>query len=186
MAAMQATPTLWTIGHSTHAWDAFLAILQGAGIEAVADVRLLAGSRRHPQFNGDALVEALPAAGIRYLPMRDLGGRRRPRPDTRNTAWRHPAFRGYADYMETAPYRDARDRLAAVARDLRTTVMCAEAVWWQCHRSLISDDFKAGGWTVLHLRGGGRVQEHPYTGAARIVDGRLDYSLPEDPQGGLF
>jgi uncharacterized protein (DUF488 family) len=175
---MQATGTLWTIGHSTHAWEDFVAILQGAGIGAVADVRLLAGSRRHPQFNGDVMEGALAEAGIRYVPMRDLGGRRRPRPDTRNTAWRHPAFRGYADYMETPAYRQARERLVALALSERTAVMCAEAVWWQCHRSLISDDFKASGWTVLHLQAGGRVTEHPYTGAARIVDGRLDYSEP--------
>lgn len=175
---MQATGTLWTIGHSTHAWEDFVAILQGAGIGAVADVRLLAGSRRHPQFNGDVMERALAVAGIRYVPMRDLGGRRRPRPDTRNTAWRLPAFRGYADYMETPAYRQARERLAVLALSERTAVMCAEAVWWQCHRSLISDDFKASGWTVLHLQAGGRVSEHPYTGAARIVDGRLDYSEP--------
>jgi len=154
-------------------------MLQAARITAVVDVRLLAGSRRHPQFNSDAMALALPQAGIRYVPMRDLGGRRRPRPDTRNTAWRHPAFRGYADYMETPAYREARERLAALAESERTTVMCAEAVWWQCHRSLISDDFKADGWTVLHLQAGGRVSEHPYTGAARIVDGRLDYSEHE-------
>lgn len=178
--------TLWTVGHSTHPWDAFVDILRNAGIEAVADVRLLAGSRRHPQFNGDAMAEALPRAGIRYAPMRDLGGRRRPRPDTRNTAWRHPAFRGYADYMETPAYGQARDRLAALAASMPTTVMCAEALWWQCHRSLISDDFKARGWTVLHLQAGGRTGEHPYTGAARIVDGRLDYSAPPEVQPPLL
>lgn len=139
---------------------------------------MLAGSRRHPQFDGDVMEGALAEVGIRYVPMRDLGGRRRPRPDTRNTAWRHPAFRGYADYMETPAYRQARERLAVLALSERTAVMCAEAVWWQCHRSLISDDFKADGWTVLHLQAGGRVSEHPYTGAARIVDGRLDYSEP--------
>ena len=181
-----ATRTLWTIGHSTHPWETFVRLLQEAGIEAVVDVRLLAGSRRHPQFNNDAMAEALPQAGIRYVPMRDLGGRRRPRPDSHNTAWRHPAFRGYADYMETAGYRQARERLAELAQRERTAVMCAEAVWWQCHRSLISDDFKADGWTVLHLQSAGGAKEHPYTGAARIVDGRLDYSMPEEPQARLF
>lgn len=180
------TGRLWTIGHSTHPWESFVRLLHDAGIEAVADVRLLAGSRRHPQFNNDALAEALPAAGIRYVPMRELGGRRRPRPDTRNTAWRHPAFRGYADYMETVPYREARACLAELALRERTTLMCAEALWWQCHRSLIADDFKAEGWTVLHVQSAGSAKEHPYTGAARIVDGRLDYSLPADPQGELF
>lgn len=178
--------TLWTIGHSTHPWETFVRLLTDAGIRAVVDVRLLAGSRRHPQFNGDVMAEALPAAGIAYVPIRDLGGRRRPRPDSPHTAWRHPAFRGYADYMDTAPYREARARLATLAAGTPTTVMCAEALWWQCHRSLISDDFKADGWSVLHLQSAGGAKEHPYTGAARIVDGRLDYSLPEPPQPTLF
>ena len=184
--AMESSGTLWTVGHSTHPWDAFVAMLHAGGIEAIADVRLLAGSRRHPQFNSDAMALELPKAGIVYVPMRELGGRRRPRKDSHNQAWRNDAFRGYADYMETEPYRQARERLASLASARRTSVMCAEAVWWQCHRSLISDDFKARGWTVLHLQPGGRMKEHPYTGAARIVDGRLDYSLPPEPQPGLF
>lgn len=161
-------------------------LLHQAGIEALVDVRLLAGSRRYPQFNDDAMAQALPQAGIRYVPMPDLGGRRRPHPDSRNTAWRHPAFRGYADHMETAGYRRARERLAELALRERTTLMCAEALWWQCHRSLISDDFKADGWTVLHLQSTGGAKEHPYTDAARIIDGRLDYSTPAEPQGQLF
>jgi uncharacterized protein (DUF488 family) len=178
--------TLWTIGHSTHPWEVFVGLLQGAGIEVVADVRLLAGSRRHPQFNGDAMAKALPEAGIAYVPVRELGGRRRPRPDSPNTAWRNAAFRGYADYMATPAYADARARLASLAMQARTAVMCAEALWWQCHRSLISDDFKAAGWSVLHLQAGSGAKEHPYTGAARLVDGRLDYSLPGEPQRTLF
>lgn len=180
------TGRLWTVGHSTLAWEAFVDLLRDAGIAAVADVRRFPGSRRHPQFGADAMALELPKAGIAYVPFPDLGGRRRPRPDTRNTAWRNEAFRGYADYMETGEYRAARDGLAGLAVRTPTAVMCAEAMWWQCHRSLISDDFKASGWEVLHLQPGGRVQPHPYTGAARIVDGRLDYSLPEPPQGALF
>jgi uncharacterized protein (DUF488 family) len=182
---MDSTGTLWTVGHSTLAWEAFVEMLHGAEIAAVADVRRFPGSRRHPQFGADAMAMALPQAGIDYLPFPDLGGRRRPRADTRNTAWRNEAFRGYADYMETREYAAARDRLAELASRRNTTVLCAEAMWWQCHRSLISDDFKASGWTVLHLQAGGRVQAHPYTGAARIVDGRLDYSEAAS-QPGLF
>ncbi|AXK71606.1 DUF488 domain-containing protein [Lysobacter sp. TY2-98] len=177
--------TLWTVGHSTHPWDAFVALLHQAGIEAVADVRRFTGSRRHPQFNDEAMARALAAIGIDYVPFRDLGGRRRPRPDTHNAAWRNEAFRGYADYLETDEYRHAAERLSGLAALKVTTVMCAEAMWWQCHRALISDDFKSRGWTVLHLQPGGRVQEHPYTAAARIVDGRLTYSEPQ-VQGGLF
>ena len=175
--------TLWTIGHSTRDWDTFVAMLRAAEIEVLADVRRFAGSRRHPQFSGATMAEALPAAGIAYLPMPELGGRRPARPDSPNTAWRNASFRGYADYMDTDDYRSARDRLIDIARARRTAVMCAEAMWWQCHRSLIADDFKVRGWEVEHLLAAGRSESHPYTSAARIVDGRLDYSLE---QGALF
>lgn len=183
---MATAGTLWTVGHSTHPWDAFVEMLTTAGIRAIADVRLLPGSSRHPQYDAEVLATALPEAGIRYVHFRDLGGRRRPRPDSPNTAWRHTAFRGYADYMDTPGYRRARQALAELALAEPTAVMCAEAVWWQCHRGLISDDFKADGWMVLHLQAKSKPKEHPYTGAARIVEGRLDYSLPEEPQRGLF
>src|SRR5690606_13658335 len=106
---------LWTVGHSTRTWPEFLALLKEAGIQAVVDVGRFAGSRRYPHFSGEAMAAALPAAGIDYVPMPDLGGRRRPRPDSPNTAWRSEAFRGYADYMQTPAYADARARLAALA-----------------------------------------------------------------------
>ena len=178
--------TLWTIGHSTRPWDVFVGMLREAGIAVVADVRRFAGSRRHPQFSGTAMAAALPVEGIAYLPLPALGGRRPPRPDSPNTAWRNTSFRGYADHMGSAEYRDARALLADTALSHRTAVMCAEAMWWQCHRGLIADDFKASGWEVLHLLAPGRSEPHPYTGAARIVDGRLDYSAPEAAQPGLF
>lgn len=178
--------TLWTIGHSTRAWEVFVAMLDAQAIEVLVDVRRFAGSRRNPQFSGDAMAVSLPQAGIEYLPMPQLGGRREPRPDSANDAWRNSSFRGYADYMATRDYRDERDRLAMLARPRRVAVMCAEAMWWQCHRSLIADDFKADGWQVIHLVAPGRIEEHPYTSVARIVDGRLVYSLPDDPQPGLF
>ena len=183
---MATAATLWTVGHSTRRWEDFIAILQAAGIEAVADVRRFAGSKRHPQFSGQAMADALPASGIEYVPMPDLGGRRTPAPDSPNDAWRNAGFRGYADYMDTAAFREAGDRLAALARDRRTAVMCAEALWWQCHRGLVADAFKADGWTVIHLTDAHRCERHPYTQAARLVDGRLAYSLPPPPQGGLF
>lgn len=178
--------TLWTIGHSTRDWDTFVAMLRTAEIEVLVDVRRFAGSRRHPQFSGTTMAETLSEAGIAYLPFPELGGRRPPRPDSPNTAWRNASFRGYADYMDTGDYRSARDRLMGIARSRRTAVMCAEAMWWQCHRSLIADDFKAQGWEVVHLLAPGRSEPHPYTSAARIVDGRLDYSLPGDAQQILF
>lgn len=180
------TGTLWAIGHSTRPFEVFAGMLGEAGIAVLVDVRRYAGSRRNPQYGVEAMAEALADVGVEYVAMPDLGGRRTARPDTRNTAWRNAAFRGYADYMETPGYAKARARLAALAAERRTAVMCAEAMWWQCHRSLICDDFKSSGWTVLHLMAPGRTDEHPYTSAARIVDGRLDYSAPQDAQGALF
>lgn len=181
-----AGQTLWTIGHSTRPWEVFLGMLADAGIATLVDVRRFPGSRRNPQFSADTMASELPIAGYEYVAAPDLGGRRKADPDTRNTAWRNASFRGYADYMETPPWQAARDRLAALAGDRRVAIMCAEAVWWQCHRGLISDDFKAAGWTVLHLMAPGRVEEHPYTSAARIVDGELDYSDPGPAQPALF
>ena len=178
--------TLWTIGHSTRSWEDFVEILRSAGIAAVVDVRRFAGSRRHPQFGGDAMARALPEAGMRYVPVPTLGGRRAAAKDSPNTAWRNAAFRGYADYMATDEYRDARDALAALAAETPCAVTCAEALWWQCHRALIADDFKADGWTVLHLGAKARAEEHPYSGAARLVDGRLTYTPVPATQPGLF
>lgn len=178
--------TLWTIGHSVRPWQEFVGMLMAARIRSLADVRRFAGSRRNPQFSGEAMGAALAKEGIDYFPLPDLGGRRPAREDSPNLAWRNAAFRGYSDYMATLPYVAARKRLAELARKTRTAVMCAEAMWWQCHRSLISDDFKANGWEVIHLMSAGREQEHPYTSAARIVGGRLDYTLPADPQASLF
>lgn len=182
--------TVWTVGHSTREWADFVDLLEAAGIEAVADVRRFAGSRRHPQFAATHMAQALPEAGIDYAPMPELGGRRSARTDSHNTAWRNASFRGYADYMETADYADARERLETLAAQRRTAVMCAEGYWAQCHRSLISDDLKSRGWTVVHLVAPGRSEEHPYTKAARIVDGVLDYSAragdTDTPQRPLF
>lgn len=182
---MRAMETLWTVGHSTRTLEDFIALLREAGIACVADVRRHPGSRRHPHFSAEALVRSLADAGIDFVPMPALGGRRRPRPDSPHTAWRNASFRGYADYMDTPAYAAARERLAAVARERRTAMMCAEAMWWSCHRSLIADDFKARAWTVMHLMAAGKSQEHPWTGAARLVDGRLDYSAPGEAQAGF-
>ncbi|HEX5961072.1 MAG TPA: DUF488 domain-containing protein [Rhodanobacteraceae bacterium] len=168
--------TLWTIGHSTRSLGEFLALLQENGIEALADVRHFPGSRKYPHFNVEPLRRALGEAGMAYAPFTELGGRRKLRPDSPNTAWRHPAFRGYADYMETAAFHEGIERLKRLATTQRTAIMCAEAVWWRCHRGLVSDVFKLHGTRVLHITGPGTPHEHPYTSAARIVDGRLDYT----------
>ena len=180
-------PTLWTIGHSIRPWEAFVAILREAEIAAVADIRRFPGSRRHPHYAGTAMAHELPAIGIDYVPMPELGGRRRPDPDSPNTAWRNAAFRGYADYMRTPEYAAARDRLAELAMQRRTAMLCAEAVWWRCHRGLVADDFKSRGWEVIHLLALGRSEQHPYTSAAHLDDaGRLSYAAPGDTQPPLF
>lgn len=174
------TGRLWTIGHSTRAWDEFAGMLLAARIEVLVDVRRFAGSRRNPQFSGQTMGAALAQSDIGYLPMPELGGRRPTRADSPNLAWRNASFRGYADYMQTPGYRAAREQLAQLAREKRVAVMCAEAMWWQCHRSLIADDFKAAGWEVIHLLSPKREQQHPYTSAARIIEGRLDYTAKAD------
>lgn len=167
---------IWTIGHSTRSLAEFLELLAANKIQALADVRQYPASRRYPHFNRLELSRSLAEAGVEYLSLPELGGRRKPRPDSRNTAWRNESFRGYADYMETAEFHAGVERLLAVARDKRTAVMCSEAVWWRCHRSLISDYLKAAGITVEHIIDLNKNEPHPYTPAARIEDGRLSYT----------
>ena len=177
------TGTLWTIGHSTRTWEVFEGMLRDAGIAVLADVRRFAGSRRNPQFSRDAMPDALAGAGIRYWPLPALGGRRDPLPDSPNRAWRVDAFRGYADYMATADYIRARDALMEAAANERCCVMCAEAVWWRCHRRLIADDFVARGWQVIDLMGPGKSEPHSPNANAVMVDDVLQYPAP---QAGLF
>ena len=169
---------IWTIGHSTHAIDAFLGLLRAHKIEALADVRLLPGSRRYPHFNREALATALQQVEIDYAHFPDLGGRRKPRPDSPNTAWRNEAFRGYADHMETAEFQRGMTHLVELAMQKRVAVMCAEAVWWQCHRALISDWLKVRGVEVLHILSENKAEPHPFTSAAQIIDGQLSYRAP--------
>jgi uncharacterized protein (DUF488 family) len=168
--------TLWTIGHSTRSLAEFVALLKDNAIEVLADVRHFPGSRKYPHFNVEPLQHGLRDAGIRYEAFTELGGRRKVQPDSPNTAWRHPAFRGYADYMQTEAFHAGIERLKALASKQRTAIMCSEAVWWRCHRGLISDLFKLHGTRVLHIMGPASPAEHPYTSAARVVDGHLDYS----------
>lgn len=176
---MASQPTIWTIGHSTRSLAEFLDLLAANRIEVLADVRQFPASRRYPHFNQRELSQSLAQAGIEYMSLPELGGRRKPRPDSRNTAWRSASFRGYADYMETPEFLAGIERLLTTARIRRTAVMCSEAVWWRCHRSLISDYLKAGGIDVEHILGLNKNEPHPYTSAARIEGGRLTYT--EDP-----
>lgn len=166
---------IWTVGHSTLGAKEFLALLTSHEITHLADVRRFPASRRYPQFNEEPLRETLQAAGIAYHSFRELGGRRTPRPDSVNTGWRNESFRGYADFMETEEFRSGLVRLLELARTGRTAIMCAEALWWKCHRSLISDRLKVSGIEVCHIMGQGKSAPHPYTRAARIVEGKLSY-----------
>jgi hypothetical protein len=168
----------WTVGHSTRTIEEFVELLRAHQIQILVDVRHFPGSRRFPQFGKSALRHSLARAGIRYEHLVELGGRRPARPDSRNLVWRNASFRGYADYMETRPFSAGVDRLLDIARDGRTAIMCSEAVWWRCHRSMIADYLKAKGVQVLHILGPGKVQEHPYTSAASLVDGSLSYAGP--------
>ena len=167
---------IWTIGHSTRNIDIFISLLEENGIKLLADVRSLPGSKRYPQFNKEALAESLNARGIRYEHFPELGGRRKARPDSHNTAWRSISFRGYADYMETEEFQQGIKRLLELARKAGpVAIMCAEAVWWRCHRSLISDYLKSHGVEVVHILDANKIEPHPFTSAARIVNGKLSY-----------
>ena len=179
-ARMDHAATIWTIGHSTRTSQEFVALLGAHRLQAVADVRRYPSSRRHPQFNAADLAGTLAQASIEYLPMPDLGGRRAARRDSHNTVWRSESFRGYADYMETPAFEQALARLMAAAAGCRTAIMCAEALWWQCHRQMVADALKARGTRVLHVMDDTTVTEHPFTSAARIVDGRLHYGHAVD------
>ena len=167
--------TIFTVGHSTRSGEEFVEILKAHGVEVLVDVRTFPGSRRYPQFNRVALSESLAEAGIEYRHELRLGGRRAPRKDSHNTAWRNPQFRGYADHMETEAFQRGVEDLLELAGDRRVAVMCAEAVWWRCHRSLLADYLKAHGHTVVHIINEKKTEEHPYTPAAQIIDGQLSY-----------
>jgi uncharacterized protein (DUF488 family) len=167
---------VWTIGQSTREIDVFISLLEENGIKLLADVRSWPGSKRYPQFDKEALTKSLNAHGIRYQHFPELGGRRKPKPDSRNSVWRNASFRGYADHMETEEFRKGVERLLVLACEAGpAAIMCAEAVWWRCHRSLISDYLKSRGIEVRHILDANKTEPHPYTSAARFVNGRLSY-----------
>jgi uncharacterized protein (DUF488 family) len=172
---MKKTITIWTVGHSTRTAEQFREILLAHGIQVLVDVRSFPGSRRYPQFNRSALSESLTSHAIEYKHEPRLGGRRSPRRDSHNTAWRNASFRGYADYMDSEQFKAGVEELLELAREKRVAVMCAEAVWWRCHRSLIADYLKAAGYEVIHIMDEKKSEEHPFTSAARILDGELSY-----------
>ena len=167
--------TVWTVGHSTRSGEEFSEILLAHEIKVLVDVRSFPGSRRFPQFNRETLAVSLASVGIEYRHEPRLGGRRKPRADSHNTAWKNASFRAYADHMESEEFRRGVEELLEVAGRERTAVMCAEAVWWRCHRSLIADYLKAEGYQVIHIIDQKKIEEHPFTSAARIVEGKLSY-----------
>jgi uncharacterized protein (DUF488 family) len=167
--------TVWTIGHSTRTLEQFLALLALHDIHAIADVRRFPGSRKQPWFGREAFESALTDRGLEYRWIPALGGRRRPRPDSPNTAWRNVSFRGYADHLESAEFSGGLDELLELAGRRRTAMMCAEAVWWRCHRALISDVLTIRGIEVVHILDEKQAPVHRYSSAATIVDGELSY-----------
>ena len=167
---------IYTIGHSTHTLEEFVAMLKSFNIELLADIRSFPGSRKFPHFNKENLPPSLAENNIEYIHLRNLGGRRKVNPESCNTGWRVAAFRGYADYMETENFEKAIKELEQIASEKRVAYMCAEAFWWRCHRSLVSDYLKHNGWTVLHIMGVNKSTEHPYTAPAKIMNGKLNYS----------
>jgi len=175
---MMDSPIIFTVGHSTRSLDEFTDLLEAAHVRELVDVRSVPRSRRHPQFEGEALASSLPFAGIAYVHEGALGGFRRPRPNSPNTGWEHPAFRGYADYMASDEFRGALARVHARGREHATCLMCAEAQWWRCHRRLISDALVVRGWHVLHLGLHATAVEHELTPFAVVGE---DHTLTYPP-----
>jgi uncharacterized protein (DUF488 family) len=166
---------IWTIGHSTRTIGHFISMLKSFDIELVADIRSFPGSKRYPHFNRENLAVVLSSDNIEYFHLKTLGGRRQAKADSVNTGWRNAAFRGYADYMQTEDFKKGIQQLEEIASIKRTAYMCSEAVWWRCHRSLVSDHLKLNGWIVHHIMEIGKEEEHPYTAPAKIVNGQLSY-----------
>jgi len=166
---------IWSIGHSTRSIETFTALLHHYRIEAVADIRRFPGSRRLPQFAQAALSASLAEHNIEYQLITELGGRRRPTEDSPNIVWRNASFRGYADHTASREFAAGLARLRQLAVRRRTTMMCAEVLWWRCHRSLVADVLMVSGTQVLHIRDEKHLEEHPFTGPARLHQGQLTY-----------
>ncbi len=169
--------TIWTLGHSNHPLEKFLAILRAHNMELVLDVRRFPASRKWPHFNAASLSASLPAAGIGYAGLPELGGRRKPRPDSPHTAWRVEAFRGYADFLDTPEFAEGLARVQTLAGEKRAAVMCAEVLPWRCHRSLIADALTARGWEAWDIFSEREVRPHDLPKFARVTDERVTYDL---------
>ncbi len=194
---MSASPLiLWTIGHSTRPIEDFVALLNAHGIRQLVDVRTIPRSRYNPQFNTETLATSMAEAGIGYRHTGELGGLRKPKNNSINTGWRNDSFRGYADYMQTDAFGKALDTLTAEIRErsfsqvhpgraemhpFLVAIMCAEAVPWRCHRSLIADALVVRGWEVRHIMSGTRADQHQMTSFATVIEGTLSYPVADTP-----
>jgi len=166
---------IWTVGHSNRPLEGFVEILRAHGIERVLDVRRFPASRKWPHFNAQALSEGLAAAGIDYVGIPELGGRRKPRADSPHVAWRTDAFRGYADYMDTEEFGREVSRATSFASERQSALMCAESLPWRCHRSVLADAFLARGWEVFEILSEKEARPHRLPGFARLEDQRVIY-----------
>lgn len=175
---MSVAYTLFTIGHSTHPIEEFIALLSSHRVRQLVDVRTVPKSRHCPQFNSDTLAASLDRTGIAYMHLKALGGLRKTRKDSINTGWRNLSFRGYADYMSTPEFEAGLAELAQIASKKSTAIMCAEAVPWRCHRSLIADAMMTRGWEVRDIMGPTPAKEHKPTPFLKVADGQLTYPDP--------
>ena len=166
---------IFTVGHSTRTFDELVDLLKTHGVRQLADIRTVPRSRRHPHFAIDALSRALPVTGIAYRHVPALGGLRKPRQDSVNTGWTHAGFRGYADYMQTQAFADALETLVAWSEVAPTAIMCAEAVWWRCHRRLVADALVARGIVVRHILSRAEAKRHTITEFGVIEQGQVTY-----------
>jgi len=176
-----APNVLYTIGHSTHSIEEFIALLKAHSIRHLVDVRSIPKSRHVPQFNTDELASSLRAANIEYTHLKSLGGRRSTRKDSINTGWRNSSFRGYADYMSTPQFAEGLATLTQIASTTPTAIMCAEAVPWRCHRSLIADAMILKGWEVRDILTAAPAKEHKLTPFLKVVDNQPTYPNPDEP-----
>jgi uncharacterized protein (DUF488 family) len=172
---------IWSVGHGARPLGVLLEMLRAVDVESLADVRLAPGSRRHPHFNARSLEAALGEVGIAYVHLPEIGGRREPRADSPHRGLRVAAFRGYADHMSTAEFARGYERLVSLARESRAAFMCAETLWWRCHRRLIADRLTVDGWRVTHLLAPRKSEPHVLWDAARISNGDLVYDAETLP-----
>jgi uncharacterized protein (DUF488 family) len=170
-----APGTLWTIGHSTRPIDEFITLLRAHGIQRLIDVRTIPRSRHNPQFNAELLAKSLKNANVMYIHMPQLGGLRKAKKDSLNAGWKNASFRGYADYMQTDEFWLALEQLTRDSADTKTAIMCAEAVPWRCHRSLIADALLLKQWRVCHIMSETKADEHRLTTFAVINQDRITY-----------